>query len=349
LTVIILAYDRREFIVDAVSSAANQSLPRDSYEIIVVRNFEDAEIEAQLRTQRAKTIRLGETGQGSWILAAAKEAVGNILVFLDDDDLFEPTKLETVVSMFHADEDLGYYHNGVQHVGKDGSTPISTKKPQRLGGRPPSQTRLSSGPHNIRAVSEAWWTGAAFNLSSISLRREIILDAAAPLQRVHGGAGAFLFYAALLSRFEIVIDPRPLTNYRVHAGNRSGYDVVPSPEKWTKQMRFVRDGIRDAQVVLDLIRDRQADPRLGRPLIVVLLRSEVLLGAVDSSVSRAWVLSRLLRLATASFPNQLWSGMKYFMMGTLRLASPTWSRKWLGVRDKAPEPQNMGPPTISKQ
>jgi len=39
ISVIVTAHNRREFLLDAVNSALNQTLPKDEYEIIVVRNF----------------------------------------------------------------------------------------------------------------------------------------------------------------------------------------------------------------------------------------------------------------------------------------------------------------------
>jgi len=39
ITVIITAYNRKEFLEDAIKSAINQTLPRKYYEIIVVKIF----------------------------------------------------------------------------------------------------------------------------------------------------------------------------------------------------------------------------------------------------------------------------------------------------------------------
>jgi glycosyltransferase involved in cell wall biosynthesis len=41
ISIIITAYNRREFIRDAVNSVINSTLPEDEYEIIVVKNFRD--------------------------------------------------------------------------------------------------------------------------------------------------------------------------------------------------------------------------------------------------------------------------------------------------------------------
>ncbi|MGC2034615.1 MAG: glycosyltransferase, partial [Thermoplasmata archaeon] len=272
---------------------------------------------------------------GSWILAALKEAEGPILVFLDDDDLFDPAKLATVLRMFQSTPELGYYHNGLRYVEEGGKTSLRTEGPAEADRPAESIFRLSSGSRAPRGIAEAWGRGAAFNLSSISVRREVIDEQAAALGDIRGGVGSFLFYAAVLSSCEIVVDPTVLTNYRIHAGNKSGSGTPQASTMWVKQARFVRDGIHDTEVVLGLLRARGIDPRSARPLRIVLHRSQVLLAAVDPSIPRTWTLTQIVRLAMASFPDQMRSGWGYFVMGILRMASPTWSRRWLGMRERS--------------
>jgi glycosyltransferase involved in cell wall biosynthesis len=46
ISAIITAYNRREFIRDAVNSVINSVLPEDEYEIIVVKNFRDEYVDS---------------------------------------------------------------------------------------------------------------------------------------------------------------------------------------------------------------------------------------------------------------------------------------------------------------
>jgi len=46
ISAIITAYNRREFIRDAVNSVINSVLPEDEYEIIVVKNFRDKYVDS---------------------------------------------------------------------------------------------------------------------------------------------------------------------------------------------------------------------------------------------------------------------------------------------------------------
>ena len=48
ISVIITAYNRKKYLLGAVRSALNQTLPKDLYEVIVVKNFRDEIIDRQL-------------------------------------------------------------------------------------------------------------------------------------------------------------------------------------------------------------------------------------------------------------------------------------------------------------
>ena len=45
ISVVVTAYDRKEFILEAVKSVIDQTLDRSRYEIIVVKNYLDPEID----------------------------------------------------------------------------------------------------------------------------------------------------------------------------------------------------------------------------------------------------------------------------------------------------------------
>jgi glycosyltransferase involved in cell wall biosynthesis len=45
ISVIIIAYNRKIFLKDAIKSVLNQSLDRNLYEIIIVKNFNDKDID----------------------------------------------------------------------------------------------------------------------------------------------------------------------------------------------------------------------------------------------------------------------------------------------------------------
>ena len=45
ISVIVSAYDRKKYLLEALKSVTDQSLPRDTYEIILVKNLNDETID----------------------------------------------------------------------------------------------------------------------------------------------------------------------------------------------------------------------------------------------------------------------------------------------------------------
>ncbi|WP_290705506.1 glycosyltransferase, partial [Ferroplasma sp. Type II] len=56
ISVIIVAYNRKNYIKQAIESVLNQTLNQNLYEIIVVKNFEDMEIDDFINKNNIKNI-----------------------------------------------------------------------------------------------------------------------------------------------------------------------------------------------------------------------------------------------------------------------------------------------------
>jgi len=82
ISVIIPAYNRIQYIGEAVNSVLNQTLSRDKYEIVVVTNMDLPDREG------VKIIKSNERWQGPMIIQGIEEARGEVIALLDDDDLF---------------------------------------------------------------------------------------------------------------------------------------------------------------------------------------------------------------------------------------------------------------------
>jgi Glycosyl transferase family 2 len=331
LSVVVVAFGRRDFVLEAVDSVRAQSVPRESYEILVVTNLHDPDLDRQLRDRGAIAVYRDDIPLGPWILAAVAQSRGEVLLFLDDDDLFAPEKLATVGRRFEASPRLGYYHNGQRYFTEAEGRDSESLGPSRAEGATPSPLQVTSGTLSARTVEGAWWAGGAFNPSSISVRRRVVVDAAQYFNEIRIGVGPLLFYAALLSGWDVLIESAELTRYRVHAGNMSGYGSKGRSGPWARQVAVSPSALHDAEVVGRLLRDRSAPPGIGRPLEVMVRRTELLVAATRSTDSRRQVLVGLRGLIRASFPGQLRGGRPYLVMGALRLVSPRLSRRWLGL------------------
>jgi glycosyltransferase involved in cell wall biosynthesis len=98
LSAIVATFDRAELLADALESLCRQTLERDAFEVVVVDDGSRDETRETAASFRAR-LPLRYTYQRNAGLAAARNhgifvARGEVLLFLDDDDLADPALLE---------------------------------------------------------------------------------------------------------------------------------------------------------------------------------------------------------------------------------------------------------------
>lgn len=113
-SVIIPTFNRANMVIDAIDSLCDQSYPANEYEVIVVDNNSSdgtrAAVEAAIINHAGNCIRyILEARQGDMFARnrGAQEAVGDILIFSDDDALFDQNYLSTILHLFDAYPTVG--------------------------------------------------------------------------------------------------------------------------------------------------------------------------------------------------------------------------------------------------
>ncbi len=183
ISVIITSHNRKEYLLDAIKSVLNQTLDKKYYEIIVVKNFEDSIIDKFIEENNIKNILTDKISLSNKIIEALKICNNDIISFLDDDDLFFNNKLETVNKIFE-NKDIVYYHNSEQSIDDD------NKKLDFV------------------------YNGPDFNMSSISIRKEIINKNI--LSKVTHSIDTLMYLFSLNSNKRVYLDKEVLTYYRIH-------------------------------------------------------------------------------------------------------------------------------------
>ena len=120
LSVVIMAYNRKRYLAGAIRSVLDQTLAREHFEILLIKNFNDPEVDTISEENNIVTIEGGETPIGWYIHDAISKASGDVVCFLDDDDVFEPDKLERIYTGFTEHPDLVYYKNEWSLIDRDG-------------------------------------------------------------------------------------------------------------------------------------------------------------------------------------------------------------------------------------
>lgn len=208
ISVIIVAYNRREYVINAIKSVLNQDLPRNFYEIILVKNFSDLEIDTYVLENKIKNVLVNDGIWGESIYAGIKESKGDIIVFLDDDDEFEPKKMSRILEVFRFESDVVYYHNAFDLVSFQG---ILLKSP--LYARQRKTAILTRDDHYeiIKVLRQSLFS----NLSSVAMKRDIVLSILNHIKELSSAIDVFVFYMALDSGYKLYFDNEPLSRYYI--------------------------------------------------------------------------------------------------------------------------------------
>ncbi len=211
ISVIVNAHNRKQYLAGALKSIAAQSLEREKYEVIVVKNFDDQESDSFSEENGYRLIRVPDnTIVGYDLFTGISSSSGEVISFLDDDDLFDREKLKIVYDVFQ-NPDICYMRNELEYIDTNGKLVGSRRIPGIRGDRTLKCQRLGRKAAFLNRVK------AGFNLSSISIRRDIldgkILDFLENML-VHS-TDTFFLCCALDQNLSIFLTDRKLTKYRV--------------------------------------------------------------------------------------------------------------------------------------
>ena len=216
ITVIIIAHNRRQFIKEAMKSAFDQQIPRERYEIIIVKNFHDEQIDDYIQKNQCVGIYTKEPSLGGKCAVAIAKARGEVISFLEDDDLFLEPKIWRVAEIFK-DERVGYYHNECYVFRASNNILLFNNHRKSLN----FKVKIDLRDLDVKKLRYLLKKKAYFNLSSISIRKRVIVDYLYKLKEMNIAVDNFMFYIALSSGLCIVADSMVLTAYRRHSLNIS--------------------------------------------------------------------------------------------------------------------------------
>ncbi|MEZ4618581.1 MAG: glycosyltransferase family 2 protein [Caldilineaceae bacterium] len=131
VSVVIPAYNGGEYLAEAIQSVLDQSYPH--FELIVVDDCSPAgasEIMARFSDPRLRFIVQSENlGAVAARKTGVDAATGEIIAFLDQDDLFHPEKLATHVAFLEAHPEIGVSYNSRFECNGDAKTIRSIWQP----------------------------------------------------------------------------------------------------------------------------------------------------------------------------------------------------------------------------
>ena len=212
---VVTAYSRREFLKYAVKSVINQTLDKSLYEIIVVKNFRDPEVDHAVESNRGKIIEAGDEPVGKYLATGINESEGEVIAFLDDDDIFHSRKLERLFKVFNYDYDLDYYHHNLIAINELGDIlPLDIDRVNEY-------LRLVSINDRIKAV-KMYGFKCGSGMSAIVVRNRLAIMLSKYIMHHVIDAPDFITYAFALDYGKVLIhEPHGLAFYRIHGKNTS--------------------------------------------------------------------------------------------------------------------------------
>jgi glycosyltransferase involved in cell wall biosynthesis len=296
VSVVVVAHDRREYLLDAVRSAISQDLSAVSVEIVVVKNFADESIDAFLGARGISHQPTTVASLAEKIAEGIRRSRGEVISVLDDDDRFAAQKLDRVAKEFASDPELGFYHNGFTYIDEAGRsvTPTSSNSLalRKSGGR---RRVLLTGSRKGAASHRLANMHPDFNTSSISLSRDFAEFALPYLDQGLPAADTTLFYTALMSPFHVLVDERPLTEYRIHSRNTAPTTGTNADALLAQKRRFTERA--DLSYSALLMRAAEAgDPAIRANVEALLLVDRIYQCFRNPSSQRREMMAALVRL-----------------------------------------------------
>jgi len=241
ISVIITAYNRKIFLLDAIRSVLNQTLDRSEYEIIVTKNFVDRDIDNFIYKNDIKNVTILNPINNNYIGEAIKACNGDVISFLDDD-LFLQNKLETIKEIFNKYDNLGYFKNATYSF-------LNNEIPKDIPEKSKNQDMYVRHEEKKAKFNSMMTLQPDGNSSSISVRREILVNNTHLFEKIDTGIDSLLFYLALMSKYDIYISSKILTLRRHHLYNIS-VSLASSIDDWiSRKINFLRSYIKSLTII----------------------------------------------------------------------------------------------------
>jgi glycosyltransferase involved in cell wall biosynthesis len=256
ISVIVTAYNRKQYLPRALNSIHEQELPAAEFEVVISKNFHDETADGLATAWGYRLLEASKVTAGAQVKSALEFCRGSIVALLDDDDTWLPSRLSHVAASFEARPNLQYYANTHRPINEAGATDYGQGRKSVIYYR-----RISDGsvhPMDPRtldfaAIDQLQRTNPGNN-SSIAVSRELLEKYREHVGRIRTSIDHFLLAAALLGDGPMVFEHLPLTVWQRHAANTSRIDTQSFPG-FRVQFQEVVERIRaDNRVMLEMAR-----------------------------------------------------------------------------------------------
>ena len=244
VSVIIPTYNYGRFIREAVDSVVNSDFPADEVEVIVVDDgsTDDTVLKVRPYGDRVRYLWQRNRGKAHATGVGIARARGRYLFNLDADDLFLPEKLRAVVDVFESDPNIVHVAHPALYWNVGADTRAVEPIPAGLRG-------LKLGGKKL--LSRFYREKVLFGGGSTFAARADVLKAVRIPPEVDMLIDEYLVMATL-NRGDSFFIERPLSVWRIHAGN---FSVTGDGRLGERAER----GLRNMEAVLRRVQEEDFD------------------------------------------------------------------------------------------
>lgn len=315
VSVILPVFNGRRFLLGAVRSVLAQSLP--PCELIVV---DDGSTDGSLGELEGlppgpvpvRVLRQANAGQSAARNLAARQAEGEYLAFIDQDDQWHPQHLEHLVAPLEADPAVGWVYSDFDEMDIDGN--LVTHAFLRVHGvRHPKQSIFECVASDLMVLP-----------SASVLRRAAFEQAGGFDEALSGYEDDDLFVRFFRLGWEHVFVNRALLRFRIHSNGSS------------TSRRFIDSRLRYAEKLAAILPD---DPRMCRYYVPDGIAPRFFLTSLDDYVracsARDWEGARLALHAVNHFAGLRRQGVR-LRWKLLWIQRPRLFRLLVAFNDRLP-------------
>ncbi len=206
VSIVIPTYNQAKFLEEAVASVIKQT--HQNFEIIIVDNYSTDTTDEVLKNfcdKRIKILKIRNNG----IIASSRnkgidESRGELIAFLDSDDLWYPKKLATCLASL--DEDRGLISHGLRKIGDQGGY-------------------IHAGPASKATPDALIDHGNCITPSATIVRKKFLVAVGGFSEHPQLTTSEDYHLWIKLSEYGVKMKflPEILGDYRIHDGNNSGH------------------------------------------------------------------------------------------------------------------------------
>ena len=235
-----------------MESLSKQTLDRDKFEVILIKDFSDQSISNLAKELGFVQVQCSHGSLAQKVLAGFRVSRGNVLTLLDYDDRYVHSRLKKLYEIFLENTKLGYLHDGIECIDSTGRRSTSGLPLVYWMMMLTVKRAVVSDAQKVRTCPRLGFSRPDFH--GMTLRRPVFASVLPYLSRIQGTVDTLLFNGAWIFPLDVGVEPRALYQYRIHSGGTSFTKTssMEDPNRGSQDWRARRRA--DYGVIREMIR-----------------------------------------------------------------------------------------------